>query len=1308
MLKKFMLRIISVLLIISPLNQYVYATCGNAADKLVIYVSSSDGSDLSDGSLSAPMRTLEGARNKAIKECRVNNFSAIDIVLREGVYERNKTFCLDKTGGGTDTCPVTYRGYAGENAVISGSISLDSSVVQKVYDRRILGKLAEKCAYDKLYVIDANLLNITLSNELMIGEERLPYRNYGSRNPIVMINGEAGHVARWPDNGYVGVRSVISGGTVGKSDGESEGAEFELFHDRAKYWLSDTAYMYGRYKTGWQDQTLPVVSADTEKRTVKTSDSPKSGAADDAVSVYFYNIFEEISQNGEYYADIINNKIYFCADNIDNLRLITLDKALVELKDVSNVTFSNITFDGALNNGIEISGCENVLFDNCIVKNIGARSVIIDNGSKNCGIRSSKISNVFDGIYINGGDPDSLTPGNNCVENCVIDNFGGQCYARGAAIGGVGNRISGCTFKNSENMAVQLSGVSNVIEYCEFTDVLRHTGDMGVIYAGDGWSMRGNKITNNYFHDIYSEKEFMLGTRMIYLDLSSSGVTISGNVFEKTSGQAIVNSCGMDNKIFNNIFVKCSTAVCIEQYAEYNEGCADLYRSISKYSDNDAWISAFPEVKRITDSTYKAERLRAENNIFADSTYLNYNFNNITDSEIEGIENNYITNTTSIFEDYEKRNFKIKSDDVKSKLIGYKDIDTTKCGSGINDESGGDSDIGSGLGEVVVSCGFEDGTADGGNYDDSANGEIFISVNNDKQKIELDDSIAHGGRKSILIETPSYTAPCVRISADTNTLYKISVQIHADAAADEKKDSLFGIMAHGSNAVYSTDKNAVYRMHGYETQHHSEVTKDKWTLLERYFICPSDENKRIDVELGVYSARAGGTVRYNLDDLKVSRMDDSAVSAEFIAGCDTIYSSDRTDAYYTAAMFVGGNEIYDTQAIYSLKSSTAGVSIDQRTGKLTVAEGTSGNITVTAAVSAEGLGRRVCEKNIRILNGKIPKLDSVYLNGTRIDGFSPNKYDYYNQPCKLTDSITAESEDEITRDDISGIIDVIRLSVFGESGRTVYNFYPAKESAGENEVSDGGFESGVNDILYPKSAVNITDEECRSGAHCAAVKLGRYETAYSTVYAEKDKLYIATMWVKLKSEKSVDAVFFSAFDGYICTDSVDRICEGGMFADNNTNYMKQTAIYSDKWVRLKRIFFAENSGPINVGIGYYGENLECLVDDIYISELVNGDRIKDKLKSNESFYELCIQNLNDCGATVTVVSRAKAENGCLMSAAYEDSTLVGLDKFDIHFNAVEVIDLRLKDDYKIFLWQDLEDITPLTQNISKTTKEDTK
>lgn len=1307
MLKKLILRIISALLIFGMLRSYVCAENSNVSGKLIIYVSSVDGDDTNDGRISAPLKTLEEARNKAIKAMNTNKFSAIDIVLRGGIYEREKPFYMGKESGGADNLPVTYRGYDGESVIISGSKLLDSSVVQRVYDRRILSRLAQDYAYDKLYAIDANLLDITLSKEIMIGEDRLSDRDYGSRNPTIEIDGAVGRIARWPDNGYMGIKSVISDGNVEGDVEESAGAELELYQDRMKYWQSDTAYMYGRYKTGWQDQALSIVSTDIEKKSVKTLDSPKSGIDKDAVSIYFYNIFEEISQSGEYYADVLNNKIYFCADSIDVLRLITLKEPLLEFENVSNVTFSNITFDGALNNGIALSNCSNIIFENCTVKNIGAKAMIFDDNCRNCGVRKSSFNNVFDGIYIGGGNFETLTPGNNFVENCTIKSFGGQCYARGAALSGIGNRISGCTFKDSENMAVQLSGVNNTIEYCEFSEILKHTGDMGVIYAGDGWIMRGNKIINNYFHDIYSEKEFMLGTKMIYLDLATSGVTVSGNVFENTSGQGIVSSCGSDNKICNNIFVKCSIAVYIAQYKEMNEDCNRLYKNVSVYLSNKVWTDTFPELKCINEKTYKSERLKAENNIIVDSTHLNFGLNDITCAEIDGFNQNYITNSTAIFENYNQKRFKINSDDVKTQLMGYTDIDVTKCGTGINGEDSKGSDNGIELGEIIASCGFEDGVINNGKYSDTANGNDFISVDdNNNQKIETDSNIAHSGSKSISIVTPRYSAPCFKISADTNTLYKISVWMHSNISADADENSMFGVLASGSNDVYALDKNTTYKMHGYETAHHSQVTKDGWTLLERYFIFPSDEKQKTDIKLGIYSAISSEIVKYNLDDFKIIRIENSAIAADFAAGQNIVYSKDAGDLYYTAALSALRNNIYDVTTTYSLKLPVNGADIDSHTGKLIVADNFEGNIIVTAQINSKVFGSRICEKRIQIINDEMPKLDSVSINGIKADEFLSEKYDYYNQPYRLTDEVVADCDFTVTYEVISGTAKVIRISVLGKSDRVAYNFYIAKVATGENKVSDGGFESGINDDIYPQNTVNIIKNNSHSGEYSAKIKLGKYNNAYYNIYAERDKLYLVSMWVRLSGESDEDNVFLTAFNGCIYTDDLSKCCGGGLFDDNNTNYMKQSKIYSDKWVRLNRIFYVEKSEMVNVGIGYYGESLECCIDDVYISELINGDKIKSELEKDNEFYEICMQSLNENETMVTVISKTKDDNknGCLIAAAYENDLLNKLYKFNIQFNKVEIIDLLFKDDYKIFLWRDLENITPLTQNISKTNK----
>lgn len=68
MLKKLISRIISALLIFGMMSSYVYAEDSNVSGKLIIYVSSADGADTNDGKISAPLKTLEEARNRVIKK----------------------------------------------------------------------------------------------------------------------------------------------------------------------------------------------------------------------------------------------------------------------------------------------------------------------------------------------------------------------------------------------------------------------------------------------------------------------------------------------------------------------------------------------------------------------------------------------------------------------------------------------------------------------------------------------------------------------------------------------------------------------------------------------------------------------------------------------------------------------------------------------------------------------------------------------------------------------------------------------------------------------------------------------------------------------------------------------------------------------------------------------------------------------------------------------------------------------------------------------------------------------------------------
>ena len=110
-----------------------------------IYVSS-NGNDNADGSLKAPLRTLEGARNK-IREMKQSGLPAggVTVNLREGTYSLvEQSFELTGEDSGTSESPIVYQSYPGETAVISGSVQADGAHFEPVRDPAILNRLPEE------------------------------------------------------------------------------------------------------------------------------------------------------------------------------------------------------------------------------------------------------------------------------------------------------------------------------------------------------------------------------------------------------------------------------------------------------------------------------------------------------------------------------------------------------------------------------------------------------------------------------------------------------------------------------------------------------------------------------------------------------------------------------------------------------------------------------------------------------------------------------------------------------------------------------------------------------------------------------------------------------------------------------------------------------------------------------------------------------------------------------------------------------------------------------------------------------------
>ena len=82
-----------------------------------------NGNDANPGTQSQPFATLEHARDFVCLH-KLGATGPIQVCLRGGTYELQRTFTLGPGDSGTAAAPITYRSYPGEQAILSGGVQI--------------------------------------------------------------------------------------------------------------------------------------------------------------------------------------------------------------------------------------------------------------------------------------------------------------------------------------------------------------------------------------------------------------------------------------------------------------------------------------------------------------------------------------------------------------------------------------------------------------------------------------------------------------------------------------------------------------------------------------------------------------------------------------------------------------------------------------------------------------------------------------------------------------------------------------------------------------------------------------------------------------------------------------------------------------------------------------------------------------------------------------------------------------------------------------------------------------------------------
>ncbi|MBR2339435.1 MAG: right-handed parallel beta-helix repeat-containing protein [Clostridia bacterium] len=535
--------------------------------KYEIFVAT-NGNDQNDGSIEHPLASLEAAKRKA-RTLRGRGEIAVNI--RGGEYLVRNTVSFTSEDGGSAQSPIVYRAYNGERVSFVGGAKIPKERMSRVTDEKILSRLIDKTAREKICQIDLSGYMDYIPPEFNWSSDwRCHAPNYFYENGRIM------ELARYPKhtavNGSIGEFAIMERYEV------DEKTKIYMDSDtvsRMKLWdksVADNLRIFGFFVHGWSVDYARVTEVNADGGYVCAEEfsvyKPKTSKEPIAKPCYFYNILDELSLGGEYYVDRENEKMYFIpTKSLDETEIYLptlegvmfdfgIDARFIRLEgfDIRFVRESAISMLDTL--GVEIADCEFSCGVKCSVQLRRAFNTKIS------GCRFHELgSGMLTTEYV--GEKNKLRDGGLIVENCEMHDVAKLkvCYT-GLNLGWEtsGAIIRNNKFYNSPHLLVGFRNTTEVlVENNEFYNAVLDCDDAAVIYWGADVASVGITIRNNYFHD-WGNDRATWGNACIYTD-GGTAAHIYNNVFERCGRPEIEEFATVKAhsesflQLHNNIFI---------------------------------------------------------------------------------------------------------------------------------------------------------------------------------------------------------------------------------------------------------------------------------------------------------------------------------------------------------------------------------------------------------------------------------------------------------------------------------------------------------------------------------------------------------------------------------------------------------------------------------------------------------------------------------------------------------------------------------------------------------------------------------
>lgn len=535
-----------------------------------------------DGSIVHPFKTLEEARDTIRVIKKEGNYpkNGIIVNIRGGQYSILDSFKLDEKDSGMENAPIIYKPYALEEVEFVGGAEISLKDCEIVSNQNVLQKVPS-AANGKIYQINLKEKGIEGYGEMFVtGHSSYYTRLYGITKkgppvPEIFYNNQVMSLARYPNEGYMLIDKVIDTGDVldiwynkeaSKRNNPPVPMTFQVADDHISKWgNANQAWVFGYWKYDWSDETTPVKKIDVSQKSIQTVyGSPYEITK--GQRFYIYNLIEELDIPGEWFYDNESGILYIYPldTNANSKMLLSFSQLPIMMLDkVENVQIREMSFKATRSSAIVATDCKNIKFSYCSISNVSSSGIDAENSYsvtiEGCHIYSTGAKS----IDISGGDRYTLTPSNNLVFNNWLHNFGRliKTYEGGVRATGVGNIVRNNLIYDGAHLAINPGGNDNIIENNEIHSVLKESSDMGTIYADFGMTARGNIIRSNLIHNLHTNSAQGHAVQAIYLDNSSSGSTVEGNVIYDVGGNGVFINGGRDNTVTNNIFADLTNSI---------------------------------------------------------------------------------------------------------------------------------------------------------------------------------------------------------------------------------------------------------------------------------------------------------------------------------------------------------------------------------------------------------------------------------------------------------------------------------------------------------------------------------------------------------------------------------------------------------------------------------------------------------------------------------------------------------------------------------------------------------------------------